>query len=485
MARVVVVGLGPAGADHVLPLARRVLEEASVRFVRTERHPAVTELREQGIEFEALDRCYEAAATIEAAYEAMVDELEAAAFAHGEVVYAVPGSPAVAERTPDLLTARGVEVVRIPGMSFADLAWARLGVDPSQGARVADAHDLATLADASGPLLVAQCDSVVALSNVKLALLDSLEADTPVTVLARLGLPDERIDTTTLEELDRSVEPDHLTAIFVDTKTMRVASELASFYALVEQLRGPGGCPWDAEQTHHSLARHTLEEAYEVVEVIHRLPRDAPGGEAVAEPDDYDALCDELGDLLFQVFIHSALAREAGAFTVADVARSIHEKLVRRHPHVFGDIAVDSAGEVVANWEQLKKDERGAASVVDGIASGLPSLVYSLKVMRKAESLGVPDDALVGSVVSSDLLAHLAALDADRSGTSIEEAVGELLAAVALFARGVGVDAETSLRGWTARLTDRVRDLERAAERAGVDLGDADPDEVLALWTPS
>ena len=192
-------------------------------------------------------------------------------------------------------------------------------------------------------MLIAQCDSRLVLSDVKLVLLEALDPDTPVTVLARLGLPDESVTRVALADLDRDVTPDHLTSLFVDTGTIAVAGEFAALVALTERLRGPGGCPWDAEQTHHSLVRHLLEEAYEVAEAIDGLPAAAPGGDEPIPAGAYDALEDELGDLLFQVVIHSVLAREAGAFTIADVARGIHDKLVRRHPHVFGTVSTSTA----------------------------------------------------------------------------------------------------------------------------------------------
>ena len=169
-------------------------------------------------------------------------------------------------------------------------------------------------------MLLAQCDTTFVCSDVKLALLEDLPPDHDVTVLQGLGLPDERVFTVALAELDRAVEPDHLTSLFVDTGEVAVGAELARLVALTERLRGPGGCPWDAAQTHHSLRRHVLEEAYEVAEAIEQLPADAPAGDV--PPGAYDALEDELGDLLFQVMIHSVLAAEAGAFTIADVARA-------------------------------------------------------------------------------------------------------------------------------------------------------------------
>jgi tetrapyrrole methylase family protein/MazG family protein len=412
-------------------------------------------------------------------YAAIVDALLAAADAHGEIVYAVPGSPVVAEHTVVLLHARaraaGVVVDVVPGLSFADLAWARLGLDSFRGGAVVDARGFATAAAGhAGPLLIAQCDNRLLLSEVKLVLLETLAPDTTVTVLARLGLPDESVERVALEDLDRVVEPDHLTSLFVDTGELAVAGEFAALVALTERLRGPGGCPWDAEQTHHSLARHLLEEAYEVAEAIDGLPPDAPGGDEPIAAGAYDALEDELGDLLFQVVIHSVLAQEAGAFTIADVARGIHTKLVRRHPHVFGEVAVDGSADVVRNWEQIKRGEKGKDSLVAGITMSLPSLVLVPKLFRKADSIGL--DVGDGAVerATGDLGAALAAGD--------DEALGRVLAAVAVLAWERGLDPEAALRTWARGFRDRFAAMEVRAAADGVDLATAPADAVAALW---
>jgi tetrapyrrole methylase family protein/MazG family protein len=480
--RIVVVGLGPAGADLLLPAARAAIERSTARFVRTARHPAVDDLRDAGIELESFDAIYDAAPSLDAAYATIVERLVDAARRAGAVVYAVPGSPVVAERTTMLLRARDdVELTVIPGISFADLAWARVGVDPmARETRVLDARDVrAATAGAQGALLLAQADSALVLSEVKLALLDSLKPEHPVTVLQRLGRPDEHVVTLVLEELDRGrIEPDHLTSVFVDTGDERVGAEMVRLLELTETLRGPGGCPWDAKQTHHSLARHLLEEAYETVEAIERLPIDAPKGDEEPAPGSYEAVEDELGDVLFQVFIHSVLAAEAGAFTVADVARGIHEKLVRRHPHVFGDVNVETADEVVRNWEQLKKTEKQTTSLVDGLPENLPALLYTPKLYRKAAAIGIdPSDEQPDQWLEA-ALARLEA--APRAETS--DALGEVLAAAVAVARARDVDAESALRGWAGRFKQRIRELEERAEREGVDLEHADAETVRALW---
>jgi tetrapyrrole methylase family protein / MazG family protein len=470
--RVVVVGLGPAGADLLLPAARAALERVPVRFVRTARHPAVDDLAADGIMLESLDLLYDQADDLDTVYAAIADRVVETARERGEILYAVPGSPTIAERSVELIRAAGIDVELIPGISFVDLAWWRLGIDPMHGARVVDARSFAIdAAGSSGPMLLAQCDSQLVCSEVKLSLLESLPPDHEVTVLQRLGLPDERVFTVALADVDRDVEPDHLTSLFVDTGSTAVGPELARLVALTERLRGPGGCPWDAAQTHHSLRRHVLEEAYEVVEAIEDLPADAPQGDI--PPGAYDALEDELGDLLFQVMIQSVLASEAGAFTVADVARAVHTKLVRRHPHVFGDVRVNDASEVVTNWEQIKKAEKDDASLVASVSSGLPALIAAQKLFRKGASIG-----LAPGFDLSEATHRLA--DADDAG--FEAALGSALAAAVALGREHDVDAESALASWTRRYKEQFRRMEQLAADAAIDLAQADAARVRELW---
>ena len=480
--RVTIVGLGPAGLDHLLPAARDAFAAGTARFVRTARHPACDELAAAGIAFESFDAHYDAAPDLDANYRGIVAALLSLAAEHGDVVYGVPGNPSVAERTVTLLheaRARGeVELRVVPGLSFADLAWARLGVDPMDGeARVVDGRAIDD-AELAGPLLIAQCDNDFVVSDVKLALLEHLDAATPVTVLQRLGLPDEHVAVVALAELDRGAfTPDHLTSLFVDAGATGAARELVNLFQLARRLRGPGGCPWDAEQTHHSLTRYLLEEAYEVVEALEALPADGP-----VPPELYAAVEDELGDLLFQVVFHALIAQESGAFGMAEVARGIHDKLVRRHPHVFGDVVAEQSSDVLRNWEQIKKDEKGTTSLVEGITPGLPSLLYTHKLFRKAATVNLDPGGMDDALDRIDAaVAALRARDADRGG-DVEAALAEVLVGAVIVAREGGVDAESALRAWAAGYRDRFRATERLAEAQGVDLATADEATVRALW---
>lgn len=427
--RVVVVGLGPAGADLVSTAVVDAIARVPHRFVRTTRHPAASVVEPA----ESFDAIYARAQTVDEVYRAIVDRLVAAATDHGEVLYAVPGSPAVAERTVALLreqaAAGRVDLEMIVGLSFAELAWDRLGVDPiDAGVRIVDGHRFGIdAAGERGPLLVAQCDRASVLSDVKLAL--DLDGP-PIVVLQRLGTADEAVYEVERSELDREVVADHLTSLWIAEAEPAVASEVARFDELVHVLRQR--CPWDRDQTHQTLTRHLLEETYEVLDAIAHL--DPVTG------DGYDHLEEELGDLLFQVCFHATLAGEQGAFTLADVARGIHDKLVLRHPHVFAHVDAADADAVMRNWEQIKLDEKGRESIFDGIPSSLPSLLFAHKIVRKAGTLGVDVELPARPPAADD--------------------IGPALLAIVAAARALEVDPEAALRAAAVELRDRARTVE-------------------------
>ncbi len=423
---VVVVGLGPAGAELTTTGAVRRLDTLDRWTLRTRRHPAAEPYADRP----SFDEVYETQATFADVYRTIAERLAAEAMEHGEVGYVVPGSPHVLERTVGLLLAdERVDVEIVPGMSFLDLAWGHLGVDPVEaGVRLVDGHRFAVdAAGATGALLVAHCHARHVLSDIKLAYDD--EAPESAIVLQRLGLPDQSITEVEWADIDRSVDPDHLTSLFIPAVGAPVAAELVRFDQLVRTLREQ--CPWDREQTHRSLTRYVLEETYEVIEAIEHYDPDTGDG--------VEHLEEELGDLLFQVVFHATIAAESGAFTLADVARGIHDKLERRHPHVFGDAVADDPDAVAANWEQIKRDEKGRASVMDGIPDALPSLLFAHKVLSKAARIGAP-------------VPEPADVDGD---------VGSALLALVAHARAQGLDAEAELRRAAQALRETAAALEK------------------------
>jgi tetrapyrrole methylase family protein/MazG family protein len=421
-------------------------------YLRTTRHPAAA-LAEGAQSFDGL---YQAAATFDDVYVGIVEALVAAAerAAPDPVVYAVPGSPLVAERAVELLRADGrVDVTVVPAPSFLDLAWAALGIDPlSAGVRLVDAADFSEVAAREGgPFLVAQCWSRHQLSEVKLAVPEDAELPRPV-ILHHLGLDDEVVLAVDWWELDRALEPDHLTSLYVPALPEQSATvagvEVARLAALMDTLRAR--CPWDKVQTHASLMPHLVEECYEVLDALSAVVAGAEDARAPAH------LEEELGDLLFQIVFHARLADEEGQFDLAGVARTVHDKLVHRHPHVFAGADAGSPDQVLSNWEAIKKTEKGRASVTEGIPTGMPALMLTSKLARKARAVGLEADEPDGAHDASARLRELSERAAGATphaddplgahGGDVERDVGALLFAVATLAERVGVDPEQALR---------------------------------------
>jgi tetrapyrrole methylase family protein/MazG family protein len=474
--QVVVVGLGPAGAELVTAAALDALSRPGPRFLRTARHPSAVVVEDAT----TFDHLYEGADTFEEVYAAITDELVAAAAAHGEVVYAVPGSPFVLERSVRQLVADpSVRVQVVPGLSFLDLAYGRLGIDPVEaGVRLVDGHDFAVAAAGErGPLLVAHAHAPWVLSDIKLAA--DGPGDEEVVVLQRLGLPDERVTSVPWADLDRSIEPDHLTCLYIPHLAEPVGHELVRFHGIVRRLREE--CPWDRQQTHASLTRYAIEEVYELVEAIGALDADGSGGPGDGGAD--AALEEELGDVLLQVFLHAAIAEQDGRFSVADVASTISEKMVRRHPHVFADVTVSGAEHVARNWDAIKAAEKGAAagSTFDAVPGALPALAYARELTAKAAKVGFDWEAADGTLDKvAEELGEVRAAWADPEAVRGE--VGDLLLAVVNLARHRGVDPEAALRVAAAKFRARVEACQALAAERDIDTRTAGLAVLDALW---
>src|SRR5579863_3885288 len=255
--------------------------------------------------------------------------------------------------------------------------------------------------------------------------------------------------------------------------------------ALQARLRAPKGCPWDIEQTHLTLRTYLIEEAYEVLEAL--------------ESGDDTKFAEELGDLLLQVVFHAQIATEERRFTAADVVREIHQKMVRRHPHVFGEKRAKNATEVLKNWEQIKAEERRAknaeqgtaaagraqevASLLDGIPHTLPAVMQGFQLTRRASRIGFDWDNVEGVIEKlNEELGELKRAREGQSAQQVEEEVGDVLFAAVNLARFLKVDPEIALKRTNAKFTSRFREMERVARDSGRALADVPREEMESLW---
>ena len=244
---------------------------------------------------------------------------------------------------------------------------------------------------------------------------------------------------------------------------------------IMDRLRDPGGCPWDREQTHHSLAPYFLEEAYEVVDAI--------------SDGDPAKLCEELGDLLLQIVFVARIARENDWFNLDDVCEKISEKMVRRHPHVFGDREVSGSAEVLQNWEQIKRDERAGtdeSSVLDGVPSSLPALLKAYRMTEKAAAVGFdwrkPADVMVKMHEEMAELEEELVKGEASANERVRAEMGDVLFVIANLARHLQVEPETALQGTNATFMRRFKAMEELAQEKGRDFRDMDLAEQDGLW---
>lgn len=471
---ITICGLGPGAWEAVPVGVIDILRQVGVVFLRTERHPVVSKLRAEKITFQSFDRFYEE----EDSYEAVYRRIAATILENARkrpLVYAVPGHPMVAEEPSRLIiesaAREGLTVRAIPAMSFLDAVYAALGIDPGRGMVILDGLNLdPRLIFPALPAIVMQVYNRLAASEAKLFLMDHYPDNHPITVIRAAGVSgEERKAEIPLYELDRITWLDHLTSVYlppVDERPKPVYS-VEPIVGIMARLRGEGGCPWDREQTHQSLKKYLLEEAYEVLEAIES-----------ANPHN---LCEELGDLLLQIVFHCQIAAEAGEFDFAGVVKAITKKMVFRHPHIFGEAHLQDSREVMVNWERLKKAEKPGGLALDGIPKGLPALIKAARVQEKAACVGFDWDDWRGAM--SKVKEETAELErAIGDARCVAGEIGDLLFAVVNLARLLGVEAEEVLNRSTEKFIRRMGFIEKRAQEEGVELRDLDLAQMDGWW---
>lgn len=473
---ITVLGLGPAGLDRLRPLELDLLTDPSVTVVvRTEEHPASAELATLR-PITTCDDLYRAADDFDEVYGSIVERVMEAAQT-GRVVYAVPGSAVVGERAVsrliDAAAERSFPCELIPGESFIDTACATVGIDPvADGLQILDARNLPDPLPLHLPSFITQIDSPFVAGEVALALGRTLPDTAEVVMLDRIGDIDDSAVTMTIADLPKA-HTGPRTTLFVPAASVGWLGLVATNRVLRAE------CPWDAKQTHHTLVSHLIEETYETVDAIGALSVEAPSGE-----DDlgaYAVLEEELGDLLLQIVFHAALAAEAGAFDVDEVAEGIRRKIVHRHPHIFGDVVAEEVGEVLANWEELKNAEKQRESLMDDIPTALPGIARADKIQRRVASVGFDwaDDGPVFAKVEEEL-GELRDVRTDRDLATAE--LGDLLFAAVNLARHLDVDPEIALARANDTFVERFRVVEHLAAEENVRLRDCDLAKLDRLW---
>lgn len=485
----VIVGLGPGRAGLLTLDTLERIRKAPILMVRTGKHPVTEELVAMGISLTTFDHLYERLDSFEEVYTCIAESVIQAAQL-SSVVYAVPGHPLVGEESVrkiiSLAQKSGIPFEIVPAMSFLDPVLARLGLDISGGLKLVDGLKLVgetynpeALPEPLIPNIVMQVYNSLVASEVKLSLMKFYPDEHMVKVIRAAGVPGlERMEQIPLFELDRLDWIDHLTCVYIppysQSKVMISRHPLDRIVDLLEKLRDENGCPWDREQTHNSLKKYLVEETYEVLD-------------AIDEGNMYK-VCEELGDLLLQIVFHAQIARESGFFDMNDITNVISDKIVRRHPHVFGGISVQNSEEVSVNWEEIKKGElkekgENRQSLLDGIPKHLPALEKADKIQRKAAKVGFDWPDYTGALDKIvEEVGEIKDAVFQNKPELIRDEVGDLLFSAVNLARMLKVNSEDALMVAIRKFKERFMIMENSAKGAKTKLHELNLEELNSLW---
>lgn len=480
MGKIIILGLG-AGDLNQLPFGvYQKLTRAENVFLRTKEHPVVQQLAEQGFTYKSFDFIYESHEQFDDVYTAITEQLLNEA-KEQEVVYGVPGHPFVAERTVQLLLEKAqnhqVEIELAGGQSFLDSLFQAVQIDPIEGCQIVDGTNLKREEiQVRQHIVICQVYDAFIASEVKLTLMDLLPDDYEVTIVTAAGSSGEQLRTLPLYELDHSTTLNNLTAVYVppvkdETILYRDFNQLRG---IIAELRGPNGCPWDKKQTHMSLKKYLLEEAYEVLDAI--------------DEEDDDHLAEELGDVLLQVLLHAQIGEEEGLFSIDDVIRTLSEKMVRRHPHVFQTANVDTEEGVVQQWDEIKRLEKESngqneLSILSGIPRSMPSLSRADQIQKKAAKVGFDWDnvAPIWMKVQEEIAEFMNEIKQGNC-TKAKKEFGDILFAFVNLARFYEIDPELALQGTNEKFRKRFCYIEDVLKQRGLTFEEVDLDYLDQIW---
>jgi tetrapyrrole methylase family protein/MazG family protein len=472
---ITIVGLGPGDPNQITRQAWETLRTEETIYLRTIEHPLVATLPKE-IQIEAFDHIYEENDDFETVYATIVDHLFQKLEQYGRIVYAVPGDPQVGEATVSTIReraeAQGVQVDIVPGISFIEPVLHSMQWDALDGVYVVDAIEVATAYHPpfhpDGLVIIAQLYSSLLAANVKLTLMNLYPDDHPVSLVHHAGSAREHVEQIALYEIDRSDQITNMTTLVVPP--MKTSSSFEAFQNTIAHLRSPEGCPWDQEQTHASLRTHLLEECYEVLHAI--------------DNGNMEALMEELGDLTLQIVLQAQIATESNDFRMDEVLANINDKLIRRHPHVFGELELDGVDQVLHNWESLKASEREVGGVdegaLEGVPLGLPALSQANEIQDRAARVGFDWPVIKGVLdkIAEEVGEIHEALTPERKS----EEIGDLFFALVNYARWLKIDPESTLRQANQRFRVRFSKMEDLAKQEGLSFSTMEIDAMETLW---
>ncbi len=448
MKQLYILGFGCAEKGEITLRTLETLKQSDKVYVRTMHHPAAEILREYSINYTSFDDYYNKYEDFDSLYEAIADTVLASKEA--VVSYIVPGSAVFAEKSVvNILKKACCPVEIVPSVSFLDGIFAALKTDAANSFKLIDALRLdEQTVDTTTTNVICQVYDKDIASDVKLYLMEKYEDDKQIYLVTAASANNQKISNIKLYELDRCDEINHLSCVVVPYEN----SDTKDFYAfmnIIRKLRSENGCPWDKAQTHKSLIPYIIEEAYETVDAI--------------ENSDTDNMCEELGDVLLQIALHSVIAEENAEFRISDVIKIVSEKMIRRHPHVFADI--DLPKDYYKMWDEIKAEEHSYKThtqQLQAIAKSLPALIYAQKLQKKASKAGMDFNGVDEAInkIPEELKEFISALQSGNK-EKINEEAGDLLFAAVNAIRLADVNAEDALKKASAKFLKRFEKTEQ------------------------
>lgn len=477
--KVTIVGLGSGDENQLSFGVLKILSNAKNLFLRTKIHPVVSYLNQEKISYETFDYLYDSLDKYEQVYQ-NISRLITDKARNGEsIVYAVPGHPMVAERTVQNIIEIGKEedisVEVIGGESFLDTLFSRVEIDPIEGFLFLNGEDIKI--DEINPtmnIVIGQVYNNIIASDIKLTLMELYPDEFLVTIVSNIGIVGkEVVKQIPLYKLDNN--PDefhHLSSLFVPKTNDKCVLEkrFSKSIEIIKTLRGPDGCPWDKVQTHQSIRKNMIEEAYELVETIDMM--------------DIDHMIEELGDVLLQVLMHAQIGEDEGYFNISDVIQELNKKLIRRHPHVFTKENVNNPEEALLEWDNVKKIEKkdvvnNNSSILSDIPKDLPVMYYAYKLQKKAAKVGF--DWENAEDIYKKIFEEIEEIKSANSINRYKE-LGDLLFAVINLARFYNIDPEECLMATNRKFINRFNFIEEKLKEQNIAIEEATLELMDNYW---
>lgn len=476
MTKINIIGLGFGDIKKMTLHSIETIKKYKV-FLRTDKSPIIDYLKDNSIEYQSYDNIYEKLDSFDEVYKHIADDLVKKANEYSIINYCVPGSPALSDKVTEFLLDNkenlNIDIEIIDNSGLLEGVYNSLGRPMKKGAKILDGLDIKSKdIDINSDLIITNIYDKIIASEIKILLEEVYNDEHPIEVINDF-YDKKEVNSIPLYELDRNKEYNHMTIVYIPSvEGKENMHNMNNLIDIMEILRSKEGCLWDNEQTHKSLREYIIEEAYEVVDAI--------------DKDDMLLLEEELGDLLLQVIFHSQIAREEGYFNIWDVITSISRKLIYRHPHVFKDSEAKDIKQANDNWDNMKNKSKDISSYTESMidtSKGLPSLMKSYKVQKKASKIGFDwknkEDAYDKVKEEIDELEEAVE---KNNFNEMEEEFGDLLFALVNYGRFLDINPETALNRTFNKFIERFKYIEDTSKENQKHLEDMTLDEMNQLW---